>query len=787
MKMKRWKHSVFAVALTVVMLVTLMPAVTVPSDAMTGRTFFNCQTSGSAWADEPFILHVYGARSDAQFGPRTFNLKVFRTDDPEHNVLAVYQVTLLNRGNLDHDLAMGPMPAGRYSIAIRETWGGYEEWFEYVHWSFTVADPNVAKIGSLSVLDPASNHYASVKIDQETGQAVATFEHNIKDISKLYVSVRTENLGSLHVPGESVSNFEGSPQQGYRFYYNATQGTLGMTVTSRNGRFSKNYSLSVVNPPPSNEAKLIGISLQYSNPSNPSAGLYMVEGQIDEANAEVIFNLDRVATLQSSYVLTRLVSSFASCDIENYSQVTFLDGTLPLTITSESGNVSKTYTLRLNPVTLWYDEQYSFGFYFENNIGFQTQLGSRAIIPADQLGAVTVTVHPSIADDLINDPTRENPIMFNVELNSPDYQSGMIVANQHLLPGMGLSPEIKFLDSGGYGYGDSLQGYYEVWVSIQELISMDPDNPWQSLPQPQRYLIGGITIGDASTPLNAEPPTIMISSSPYFYNRGDVPSPLSVYASVSDGGTLTYQWYRFVEDHILQDNSIVLRQELLEGETDSVYYPSTDDIGSHYYAVEVSNTNSNATGINPARMMSDWFNYRVNDAPAIDPDRMTFDAAIVGYAPQQVALFTVTNPGISNLTNLQASLSAESAFEIIDPLDKTTLIAPGGSATIGISPKVGLEVGNYSDTLTIAGDNGLKLTTTLSFTVKPVPVLVGAPGSGDLDGDGGVTAYEAVLLVRYITGLEELTPDQIAAADMDGDGFLTIMDAVLLLRKVVGL
>ncbi|MDR0851853.1 MAG: dockerin type I repeat-containing protein [Clostridiales Family XIII bacterium] len=64
---------------------------------------------------------------------------------------------------------------------------------------------------------------------------------------------------------------------------------------------------------------------------------------------------------------------------------------------------------------------------------------------------------------------------------------------------------------------------------------------------------------------------------------------------------------------------------------------------------------------------------------------------------------------------------------------------------------------------------------------------VGAPGSGDLDGDGIVTVFEAVILARYITGLETLTPAQIAAVDMDGDGELTIMDAVLLLRKSVGL
>jgi hypothetical protein len=67
-------------------------------------------------------------------------------------------------------------------------------------------------------------------------------------------------------------------------------------------------------------------------------------------------------------------------------------------------------------------------------------------------------------------------------------------------------------------------------------------------------------------------------------------------------------------------------------------------------------------------------------------------------------------------------------------------------------------------------------------------ISVGAPGSGDLNGDGIVTVGESVLVARVIAGMDAMfTPEQIAAVDMDGDGVLTVTDAILMLRKIAGL
>lgn len=53
---------------------------------------------------------------------------------------------------------------------------------------------------------------------------------------------------------------------------------------------------------------------------------------------------------------------------------------------------------------------------------------------------------------------------------------------------------------------------------------------------------------------------------------------------------------------------------------------------------------------------------------------------------------------------------------------------------------------------------------------------------GDLDGDGEVTAADAVLLARFLADLIELDEKQLKAADIDDDGEITSADSVLLAR-----
>ncbi len=58
---------------------------------------------------------------------------------------------------------------------------------------------------------------------------------------------------------------------------------------------------------------------------------------------------------------------------------------------------------------------------------------------------------------------------------------------------------------------------------------------------------------------------------------------------------------------------------------------------------------------------------------------------------------------------------------------------------------------------------------------------------GDVDGDGRVTAKDAMLIQRYTINLTTLTDEQLAAADVDGDGKVTGKDALIIMRATVNL
>ncbi|MBR5948051.1 MAG: choice-of-anchor J domain-containing protein [Clostridia bacterium] len=56
---------------------------------------------------------------------------------------------------------------------------------------------------------------------------------------------------------------------------------------------------------------------------------------------------------------------------------------------------------------------------------------------------------------------------------------------------------------------------------------------------------------------------------------------------------------------------------------------------------------------------------------------------------------------------------------------------------------------------------------------------------GDVDGDGEVTAADALLAMRHAMGLEELSEEQLARADADGDGEVTMFDCLLIQRRAM--
>ena len=56
---------------------------------------------------------------------------------------------------------------------------------------------------------------------------------------------------------------------------------------------------------------------------------------------------------------------------------------------------------------------------------------------------------------------------------------------------------------------------------------------------------------------------------------------------------------------------------------------------------------------------------------------------------------------------------------------------------------------------------------------------------GDISGDGVVNASDAILVMRYILGFAELSPEQVLLSDIDGNGAVNATDAMLIMRMVL--
>jgi hypothetical protein len=204
---------------------------------------------------------------------------------------------------------------------------------------------------------------------------------------------------------------------------------------------------------------------------------------------------------------------------------------------------------------------------------------------------------------------------------------------------------------------------------------------------------------------------------------------LSVVAATNDGGTLSYRWYS-------NSTNVNSGGTPIPGAESNTYAPPVATVGVVYYYVEVTNTIAAGAGIGATTATITSTVAAVTVTPTykatVSPDSHTFTAATVGYDVQSAQVFTITNTGTGQLTNVNVSLGATSDFEISTLLSAAT-INTGGTATVSIRPKAGLAVGPYNGTLTVTGDNGLSITAGLSFTVNAIStytVTVSSAGTG---------------------------------------------------------
>ncbi len=101
-----------------------------------------------------------------------------------------------------------------------------------------------------------------------------------------------------------------------------------------------------------------------------------------------------------------------------------------------------------------------------------------------------------------------------------------------------------------------------------------------------------VQAASAETPVFSESP-----ESPITVSKGEVPNILLVPAEVSDGGTITYQWY----ENSVNSNS---GGTAIAGATNVSYLPPTTETGTFYYYVVATNTNSFVSTNNTATATS---------------------------------------------------------------------------------------------------------------------------------------------------------------------------------------
>ena len=113
---------------------------------------------------------------------------------------------------------------------------------------------------------------------------------------------------------------------------------------------------------------------------------------------------------------------------------------------------------------------------------------------------------------------------------------------------------------------------------------------------------------NTAAPMDAAVPVIIsdLSTTQVEYNQNAAAAPLDATATVTDGGTITYQWYSNTT------NSTVGATAL--GVTTPAYTPSTATVGTTYYYCVVTNTNNAATGAKAAQTISPITGIKVNSA-----------------------------------------------------------------------------------------------------------------------------------------------------------------------------
>ena len=123
-----------------------------------------------------------------------------------------------------------------------------------------------------------------------------------------------------------------------------------------------------------------------------------------------------------------------------------------------------------------------------------------------------------------------------------------------------------------------------------------------------------------------------------------------------------------------------------------------------------------------------------------------------------------------------------------DKADKSGLVIADTNSGYGMLQRNGVDI--LSNVKYIWDDYALRTDGTI-WDVSGVPKMFLDLGQysltpGDVDGDEKVSTKDLMIVLYGVSGRNELTDDQTAAADIDGDGKVTVSDLTRILYYVSG-
>jgi len=199
--------------------------------------------------------------------------------------------------------------------------------------------------------------------------------------------------------------------------------------------------------------------------------------------------------------------------------------------------------------------------------------------------------------------------------------------------------------------------------------------------------------------VNAQAPTISENPEHATYSKDATATPLKVTASVTDGGTLSYQWY--------SANSNTGTGTTISDATTSSYTPPTATIGTVYYYVIVTNTKDDATGDKKATTTSSRAKITVNA-----PDPVLVSSIIVSGPGGKTTIDTKDGTLQMSATVLPTNADDQTVtWSVEDGTGSATINSTGlltavsdGTVKVIATSKDGTNISGYLE-ITISGQD----------------------------------------------------------------------------------